>query len=140
MRWQAEPTLLTEEMLELMLIEAELSAGVRRLNPGLPDAMIPRVVQTTMAPYERSIGRPLPLFSSPLADDEGRVWLPSYRVSRGLTDMPPYTVIAPDGEWLGVVEAPATFRLLDVAGGLVLGVELDEMDVVGVVVYELVGG
>ena len=52
--------------------------------------------------------------------------------------MPPYTVIAPDGEWLGV-EAPATFRLLDVAGGLVLGVELDEMDVVSVVVYELVG-
>ena len=137
-RWQAEPTLLTEEMLEP--IEAELSAGVRRVNPGLPDDMVASVVKSTMDPYERSVGRPLPLFSSPLSDAEGRVWLPSYRVSRGLTDRPPYTVIAPNGEWLGVVEAPPTFRLLDVAGGLVLGVELDDMDVESLVVYELVGG
>ena len=138
-RWQAEPILLTEELLEP--IEAEFGAGVRRVNPGLPDALVARVVQTYMDPYERSVGRPLPLFSSPLADAEGRVWLSSYRVSRGLTrtNKPPYTVIAPDGEWLGVVEAPATFQLLDVAGGLVLGVELDEMDAVSVVVYELIG-
>ena len=136
-RWQAEPTLLTEELLEPM--EAELGAGVRRVNPGLPDALAARVVKTTMDPYERSVGRPLPLFSSPLADAEGRVWLPSYRVSRGLTDMPPYTVIAPNGEWLGVVEAPPTFRILDVAGGLVLGAEKDDLDVESVVVYELTG-
>ena len=52
----------------------------------------------------------------------------------------PYTVIGPDGEWLGTVETPPRFRILDVGGGLVLGVELDEMDVESVVVYELVGG
>ena len=50
------------------------------------------------------------------------------------------TVIGPDGEWLGTVETPPRFRILDVAGGLVLGVELDEMDVENVVVYELIGG
>ncbi|MDE2874362.1 MAG: hypothetical protein OXQ93_02905 [Gemmatimonadota bacterium] len=135
--YEGTPTA-TEELLEP--IEAEYGAGVRRVNPGLPDAQVARVVQTYIAPYERSIGRPLPLFSSPLADAEGRVWLPSYRVSRGLTrtDMPPHAVIAPNGEWLGVVEAPSTFRLLDVAGGLVLGKVLDEMDVVSVVVYGLV--
>lgn len=137
-RWQAEPTLLTEEMLEP--IEAESTAEVRRLNPGVPDARVAAAVKAVLDPYERSVGRPLPLFSSPLADAEGRVWLPSYRVSRGLTDRPPYTVIAPNGEWLGVVEAPPTFRILDVAGGLVLGVELDDMDVEILVVYELVGG
>lgn len=138
-RWQAEPDFLTEELLEPIV--AELGAGVRRLNPDMPDAAVARIVRTYMAPYEASIGRPLPLFSSLRADAEGRVWLSSYRVSRGLTrtDMPPYSVIGSNGEWLGVVEAPATFRLLDVAGGLVLGVELDEMDVVSVVVYELVG-
>ena len=53
---------------------------------------------------------------------------------------PPYSVIAPDGEWLGTVEAPPGFRMLDVAGGLVLGVARDEMDVESVVVYELIGG
>ena len=137
-RWQGVPTPLTEELLEP--IEAEYGAGVRRVNPGLPDAPIARVVRTYMAPSPPPTGRPLPLFRSPLADAEGRVWLPSYRVSRGLTrtDMPPYAVIAPNGEWLGVVEAPSTFRLLDVAGGLVLGKELDDMDVVSVVVYGLV--
>ena len=48
-------------------------------------------------------------------------------------------VISPDGEWLGQVEAPPRFRILDVTGGLVLGVLRDEMDVENVVVYELVG-
>ena len=48
-------------------------------------------------------------------------------------------MIAPDGEWLGTVEAPPGFRVLDVAGSLVLGVEQDEMDVVSVVVYVLAG-
>ena len=52
---------------------------------------------------------------------------------------PPYTVISSDGEWLGKVEAPPRFRVLDVAAGLVLGVELDEMDVGSVAVYELIG-
>ena len=51
----------------------------------------------------------------------------------------PYTVIPPDGEWLGTVEAPPGLRILDVTGGLVLGVERDNLDVERVVVYELVG-
>jgi len=49
-----------------------------------------------------------------------------------------YTVISADGEWLGTVEAPPSLRILDVARGLVLGVELDEMDAESVVVYEMV--
>ena len=54
--------------------------------------------------------------------------------------VPPYTVISSDGEWLGTVEAPPRFRILDVTGGLVLGVLRDEMDVENVVVYGLMGG
>ena len=73
------------------------------------------------------------------ADAEGNVWLPSYRPG-GSPGGSPYTVISPGGEWLGTVEAPPRFRILDVAGGLVLGVLRDEMDVENVVVYELVGG
>ena len=51
----------------------------------------------------------------------------------------PYTVISPDGSWLGHVETPPKLRILDVTGGFVLGVLRDEMDVENVVVYELVG-
>ena len=135
-RWPAEPTRLTEQLLEP--IEAEHRKSVRMHDPDLPDARVAEVARANMAAYRASIGRPLPLFSSPLADDEGRVWLPSYQARGELTAVPPYLVIGPDGEWLGTVEAPPGFRILDVAGGLVLGVELDEVDVESVVVYELV--
>ncbi len=137
-RWPAEPALLTEQLLEP--IEAEHRKSVRMHDPNLPDARIAQVARANMAAYRASIGRPLPLFSSPFADDEGRVWLPSYQAGGELTAVPPYLVIGPDGVWLGTVEAPPGFRILDVAGGMVLGVELDEMDVESVVVYELVGG
>ena len=135
-RWVADATLLTEERLEP--IEAEHRTAVRMHNPDLPDSRIAEVTRSGMSVYRASLGRPMPLFSNPFADAEGRIWLPSYKPGGEIHDAPPYAVIAPDGEWLGTVEAPPGFRILDAAGGLVLGVEQDEMDVVSVVVYELV--
>ena len=88
-----------------------------------------------MSRYRAMIGQPIPRFGSPFAD--GNVWLPSYRPAYP-EEGSPYTVISPDGEWLGQVETPPGFRILDVAGGLVLGVLRDEMDVESVVVYGLV--
>ena len=137
-RWQAEPALLTGEWLEP--IEAEHLMSVRMHSPGVPDARIAEITRRNMAAYDASIGRPMPLFGSPFADAEGRVWLPSYKPGAERNSVPPYSVVAPDGEWLGAVEAPPGFHILDVAAGLVLGVERDEMDVESVVVYELVGG
>ena len=137
-RWQAEPALLTEEW--LAPIEAEHRMQVRMHRPDLSDARIAEITRSDMAAYHAIIGRPLPLFGSPFADAEGRVWLPSYKPGSARHSMAPYTVVAPDGEWLGTVEAPPGFRMLDVAGGLVLGVARDEMDVESVVMYELVGG
>ena len=137
-RWQAEPALLTEEWLEP--IEAEHLMSVRMHSPGVPDARIAEITRRNMAAYHAGIGRPMPLFGSPFADAEGRIWLPSYKPGGERHSVAPYSVIAPDGEWLGTVEAPPGFRMLNVAGGLVLGVARDEMDVESVVVYELVGG
>ncbi|MXV95316.1 MAG: hypothetical protein F4Z92_05475 [Gemmatimonadetes bacterium] len=85
------------------------------------------------------IGQPVPLFGTPFADADGNVWLPSYRPAYP-EEGSPYTVISPDGEWLGQVETPPRFRILDVTGGLVLGVLRDEMDVQSVVVYQVVEG
>ena len=47
-------------------------------------------------------------------------------------------MIARDGEWLGMVDAPTGLRILDVGWGRVLGVVTDEMGVESVAVYELV--
>ena len=137
-RWQAEPALLTEE--SLGAIEDANRILFRMRNPNTDPARIEEAIRSHMANFRASVGRPLPFFRSPFADAEGRIWLPSYRPGVDETGVAPYTVIGASGEWLGVVEAPPTFRVLDVAGGLVLGVELDEMDVESVVVYELIGG
>ena len=133
-RWRPEPTLLTEELLEP--VEAyERMMG--RINYEVSDARLEEIVQEDMSWYRAMIGQPLPLFGSPFADADGNVWLPSYRLAYP-EEGSPYTVISPDGEWLGQVETPPRFRILDVTGGLVLGVLRDEMDVENVVVYELV--
>ena len=136
-RWQAEAAPLTEELLEGL--EAGFRAGNRLANPGASAADIDRMTDDDMARYRAVLGGPMPLFTIPFGDSEGRVWLPSYRPGDETEGTPHYTVISADGEWLGTVEAPPRFRILDVAGGLVLGVQLDDMDVENVVVYELVG-
>ena len=52
---------------------------------------------------------------------------------------PSYTLLSRDGEWLGRIAAPDGLRVLDVAGGRVLGIVDDEMGAESVVVCELVG-
>ena len=112
-------------------------ASLGRMNCQVSDARLEEIVQEDMSRYRAMIGQPLPLFGSPFADADGKVWLPSYRPAYP-EEGSPYTVISPGGEWLGQVETPPRFRILDVTGGLVLGVIRDEMDVESVMVYGLV--
>ena len=135
-QWQAEPAPLTEEVLEGL--EAIYRVGNRRANPGVSEADIERITASDLAPYRAALGYPMPLFNDPIGDAEGRVWLPAYRPGSWRFDVPDYTVISADGEWLGTVEAPPRLRILDVAGGLVLGLLRDETDAHSVVVYELI--
>ena len=132
-RWRPEPTLLTEELLEG---GEAYNRMIGRLNYGVSDARLEEMIQEDMSRYRAMIGQPIPLFGSPFADADGNVWLPSYRPAYP-EEGSPYTVISPDGEWLGQVETPPGFRILDVAGGLVLGVLRDDFDVESVAVYEL---
>ena len=136
-RWQAEPAPLTEEL--LAGVEAGLRARHQMANPGASDADIEGMTADAMAIYMASLGGPMPLFSPPIGDAEGRVWLPTYRPGGSRADVPDYTVVSAYGEWLGTVEVPPRLRILDVAGRLVLGVLRDEMDVQSVVVYDLTG-
>lgn len=135
-RWRPGPNLLTEELLEP--VEA-YNRQIGWMNYGVSEARLEEIIQGDMARYRAMIGQPIPLFGTPFADADGNVWLPSYRPAYP-EEGSPYTVISPDGEWLGQVGTPPRFRILDVTGGLVLGVLRDEMDVQNVVVYEVVGG
>ena len=134
-RWRPEPILLTEELLEG---GEAYNRMMGRMNYRVSEARLEEIIQEDMSRYRAMIGQPLPLFGSPLADADGNVWLPSYRPAYP-EEGSPYTVISPAGEWLGQVATPPRFRILDVVGGLVLGVLRDEMDVENVVVYRLAG-
>ena len=136
-RWRAEPVRLTEELLEPVEAYERMENQVSYSH--LPDSRIEEFTREGMSWYYAMIGQPMPLYGSPFADADGNVWLPSYRLAYP-EEGSPYTVISSDGEWLGQVEAPPRFRILDVAGGLVLGVLRDDMDVENVAVYGLVGG
>ena len=135
-RWQAEPDPLTEEVLEG--VESAFRKKYQRVKPDASDADIERMTASDMAPYLAVLGYPMPLFGPPIGDGEGRVWLPAYLSGVWRVAGPDYTVISADGEWLGTVETPPSLRILDVAGGLVLGVLGNGMDVQSVVVYEMV--
>lgn len=133
-RWQAEPALLTEELLEPV---EDYERIMGWMNYGVSDYRLEEIVQENMARYRAMIGLPLPFFGSPFADADENLWLPSFRPAYP-QEGSPYTVISSSGEWLGQIDAPPRFRILDVAHGLVLGVLRDEMDVESVVVYRLV--
>ena len=136
-RWQAEATPLTEALLEG--IEAGMRDGNQMANPGASVAEINQMTADDMSVYRARVGGAMPLFSRLFGDAEGRVWLPSWRLGAAREGAAAYTVISADGEWLGRVEAPPRLRILDVAGGLVLGAQLDDMDVESAAVYELDG-
>ena len=133
-RWRPEPNLLAEELLEH---GEAYNRMIGRLNYQVSDARLDEIIQEDMARYRAMIGQPIPFFSTPFADAAGNLWLPSYRPAYP-EEGSPYTVISPDGEWLGQVETPPRFRILDVTGDLVLGVLRDALDVENVVVYELI--
>ncbi|MCZ0934306.1 MAG: hypothetical protein OXJ54_03900 [Gemmatimonadetes bacterium] len=133
-RWRPGPNLLAEELLEHG--ETYIRMLYRRHRVG-SEARREEIIQEDMAAYRAMIGQPVPFFGTPFTDADGNVWLPSYRPAYP-EEGSPYTVISPDGEWLGTVEAPPRFRILDVTEDLLLGVLRDDLDVESVAVYELI--
>ena len=133
-RWRPEPNLLTGEALEH--VEAYMQMLYRRHRVG-SEARRDEIIQEDLAQYRAMIGQPVPFFGTPFADAEGNVWLPSYRPAYP-EEGSPYTVISPDGEWLGQVETPPRFRILDVTENRLLAVLRDNLDIESVAVYELI--
>ena len=137
-RWEPEWVYPTDEHWELFANDIRETAHT--YNPqAQTDEARAALVESMLGRYQLNPDTPLPLFTTPLGDDEGRVWLGKFTVAHSLARaVPSYTVFSPDGEWLGRVTVPDGLRVVDVAAGRVLGVMKGEMDVESVVVYELV--
>lgn len=135
-RWRSAPTYPDDE--DWRLYEASLRAQLRLANPHIQsDEEFEEFASRVLAGREMAPNEPLPLVGELFADREGRVWLGDWAADAPLLGTTRYSVLAPDGGWLGDVHVPPRVRILDVAGRRVLGVARDELGVESVVVYEL---
>lgn len=137
-RWEPDRVYPTEEHWDLFA--ADLRETAPEYNPqARTEEAIEKLVTDMLARYRLVPDEALPLFTLPVTDDTGRVWLGEFTVASDRGAAPSYTVFSPEGHWLGILDVPDGMRVLDVAGERVLGVIKDEMDVESVVVWELVG-
>ena len=135
-RWGSSPTYPGEE--DWRRFESSRRIMLRPANPHIQsEAELEELVQASLARYELVEDEPLPVVSRPLGDREGRVWLGHYTVGWQVGGVSGYSILAPDGTWLGDVRTPQGVRLLNVARGRALGVFRDEMGVESLVLYEL---
>ncbi|MGH9158580.1 MAG: hypothetical protein ACRD2X_01135 [Vicinamibacteraceae bacterium] len=92
--------------------------------------------------YRRSFeqdryGEQVPLFSTAFIDRDRRLWVGE---STWAAAGPPrrWSVFSSEGHWLGDVEAPDRFTLLDSRGDGVLGIWQDDLDVPYVQLHRLI--
>jgi hypothetical protein len=83
--------------------------------------------------------QPLPLYRVLRGDRDGGLWLGAYTPGLDPRFVLParYDLVDPEGIWLGTLESPPGFKVLDVSGDRVLGVVRDDFDVETIAVYEL---
>ena len=109
---------------------------VRRSSPPLPEALA----------RERTFGERLPAFSALRVDEGGHVWVREYEPEHAAATMQyirtpdgpsNWSVFDATGRWMGTVELPPRFALLEVAEDHLLGLRRDELDVEYVEIYDL---
>lgn len=70
-----------------------------------------------------------PAYAAMLVDPTGAVWLRPFRGTSEDGGPEHWLVLGPDGAWLGSVEIPDDFRVMEIGVDEILGVLTDEMDV-----------
>ncbi|MDX1393622.1 MAG: hypothetical protein R3195_04505 [Gemmatimonadota bacterium] len=121
-RWDGDEREMTrahfEEWLAALPYEEDRIAQLRQQNEGLP------------LPPE------LPTSTRMLVDADGNAWLERYRLTPAEPAM--WTVIGPDGTWLGDVEMPDGLEPHEIGRDYVIGLWEDELDVAYVHLHALV--
>lgn len=76
-----------------------------------------------------------PAYGGVLADEVGNLWVSAWALYPDLPES--WTLLDPEGRWLGEVILPPAFSPFAIGDDWILGVERDEMDVEYVVLYPL---
>lgn len=78
----------------------------------------------------------LPAYGGILGDRSGNLWVAEWAMAPRVASL--WTVLDPQGRWLGAVRVPEGFHPWDVGDDWILGTVRDELDVEYVVLYSLV--
>jgi hypothetical protein len=114
-----------------------MRSDLRRVNPTMTEERLEQFVAEQIQGVRFDATVPRPLFRDLRGDGAGGVWMSEFVPVLGFVSLPRYQVVDADGTWLGTVDMPARFRLLDVAHGLALGALTDELGVESVAVFEV---
>lgn len=134
-RTDVTPSPVTDAMKD-RAVEARLAARrERQPNAAASDlADARRTLEDSPAPETR------PVFGPVLADPEGNLWVSEYRPSWAEDGPTVWTVLDPDGRWLGTVTTPPGLQLYEVGRDYVLGRRTDDLGVEHVEMYGLERG
>lgn len=103
-------------------IAAERDARLEELPAAVPP-FIRQLVEDLPAPATR------PAYANMLVDPSGAVWLELFRGVSEQDRPQEWLILDADGTWLGTVEVPDRFTLMEVRMDTMLGVWRDELDV-----------
>jgi hypothetical protein len=137
LRWKGDRPYQKESDLDSFIAFAK--PEMRRLNPSMSDEQIDQIMSRQRERMVINTNEPYPFFRYVLGDGNGGVWLSEFDLFRAfeLSAVPHWSIIAPDGEWLGDITLPDRLRLLDVRGDRILGVLADSLDVQSVAIFQL---
>jgi hypothetical protein len=137
LRWTAEPAPLSRsdrdhyEQLRLQLDE-RIGAGMTDRTPAIRKFSLPAMK---------------PVYSAMRVDDDGRLWVRKYPDAwEGFERVhgpnlarqdPEWWIFAPSGRLLGSVTSPRNLRIMDMRGGMLLGLRSDSLNVPHLYVFPL---
>ncbi|MCY4400730.1 MAG: hypothetical protein OXE96_15530 [Gemmatimonadetes bacterium] len=108
---------------DLGLSAAELRAERDDFLGDNPSALLQEVAERTPASGKR------PAYADMIVDPAGAIWLQRFRGDSEMDNPDRWLVLNADGVWLGSVEVPERFQILDIETDAVLGVWRDELNV-----------
>src|SRR5690606_34356458 len=77
-----------------------------------------------------------PAYTMVRADTDGHIWVREYQGSPDASTEQ-WTVLSPDGEWLGTVEAPRTVSVAELGPDYMLALVRDDLGLENVRMYRL---
>lgn len=116
------------------MIDTWIAQNLEEVRRREGEAAVPRYRQIY---DEASFGERVPVFERAFVDGDGRLWVGSSEWPDRLAVSVRWSIFAPNGAWLGQLDAPPQLRIVDCRDDLVLGIWQEEGDAPYVQVHRL---